>query len=357
MFSYRRPDGSEVREYRPPEEVFHADSLASLAGVSVTDLHPPEMVSPANFGKYARGHVGESIRRDADHIAADLFITAADLIAKVDARKAQEVSCGYTCTIDPTPGVSPKGERYDVVQRGIVYNHAALGPDGWGRAGASASLRLDGDSGEPAFRLDAAGHQVPFESTDNGRSAAPQQMRFDSMATVRIDGVDYDPSTTAFSQAFAKHQERADAAVKQAETLTASLNAEKVRADTAEGKVKELETKLADAASPARIDSLVTERVALVTTAQKYLPAETKLDGKSPDEIKRLVVEHNRKALKLDGKDAGYIAAAFDAVVAEAPATDERRDHLSELRSHTAPGVTVPGRRVLRADRLTLSNG
>jgi hypothetical protein len=32
---------------------------------------------------------------------------------------------------------------YDRVQRRIRYNHAALGPPGWGRAGADVSLRLD----------------------------------------------------------------------------------------------------------------------------------------------------------------------------------------------------------------------
>ena len=32
---------------------------------------------------------------------------------------------------------------YDAIQRGIVYNHAALGPSGWGRQGATVALKFD----------------------------------------------------------------------------------------------------------------------------------------------------------------------------------------------------------------------
>src|SRR5690606_32107950 len=40
VFVYLDGQGRERREYRPPDEVFNADSLASLKGVPVTDTHP-----------------------------------------------------------------------------------------------------------------------------------------------------------------------------------------------------------------------------------------------------------------------------------------------------------------------------
>jgi hypothetical protein len=331
VLEYRRPDGTVQREYRSPEEVFHADSLASLAGVPVTDLHPPEMVSPANFERFARGHVGDTVARgDGDTVNADVIVNSGSLIGKVDGGSAVEVSCGYECQLDMTPGVSPSGERYDAVQRSIRYNHAALGPRGWGRAGASASLRLDSN-----------GHELPTHQ------------RADSMHTVRIDGVDYDPSTPAFAQAFAKFVESATATAASVSTLTAEVSKQSGRADAAEGVAKDLKAKLDAASAPGALDALVADRVALVGVASKFLPADVKLDGKSADEIKAAVVAHCRPELKLDGKSAEYVLAVFDAVTAVEPA--KRTDHTSDLRRSTSSSVATGKRRVTRLDLLTFN--
>lgn len=70
VFEYRRADGTVQREYRPADEVFAADALASLRGVPVTDDHPGGPVtaaSPArNIGAVLSGGEadGESVRAD-----------------------------------------------------------------------------------------------------------------------------------------------------------------------------------------------------------------------------------------------------------------------------------------------------
>lgn len=46
---YTDSRGNTVREYRPPEEVFAADRLATLASVPVTVGHPPRGVHPEQF--------------------------------------------------------------------------------------------------------------------------------------------------------------------------------------------------------------------------------------------------------------------------------------------------------------------
>jgi hypothetical protein len=144
VFTYKTPDGKEIRELRTPKEVFAPASLSSLQGATVTDGHPQEMVSTENWKAYARGSVVPgSVKPEGKFVIAKLAVEDASCIAKIDAGNLREISCGYGCDIDETPGVTDTGERYDRAQTNIVYNHVALGPKGWGRAGSSVGLRLD----------------------------------------------------------------------------------------------------------------------------------------------------------------------------------------------------------------------
>src|SRR5204863_2060742 len=59
VFVYDGAKGVPIREYRPPEEVFHADSLATLPDAPITAGHPG-LVSPDNFQDHAVGHVREA---------------------------------------------------------------------------------------------------------------------------------------------------------------------------------------------------------------------------------------------------------------------------------------------------------
>lgn len=164
---YRQPDGSEFRELRLPEEVFNADSLASLADAPVTDLHPKQgLVTPSNSTELSRGHVaGQAVREDS-FVAAKIVVVDEALIKAVERGDRREVSCGYTCRLDATPGVY-EGQPYDAIQRNIVYNHVALGPKGWGRAGGEVALKMD--SGLVSYESKAGSgpdewYQEPVES-------------------------------------------------------------------------------------------------------------------------------------------------------------------------------------------------
>jgi len=120
-----------------------------LRSAPVTEGHAA-WVTPANWSKFTLGTVSESsVRKDGDLVAAELVVQEGRTIARVDAGELQELSCGYTLDYDPTPGTW-NGERYDGVQRNIVYNHVALLPVGQARAGREAALRLDSADGEAA---------------------------------------------------------------------------------------------------------------------------------------------------------------------------------------------------------------
>lgn len=143
VFKYTNPDGSIRREYRPPEEVFKADSMATFEQVPVTNDHPPVMLTSENAKTYAVGASGDSVRRDGDRMIASLMVFDKPTADAMERGKRQ-VSNGYHCDIVKTPGVTPDGEHYDVMQTNIRGNHIAIVTDA--RAGASAAVRMDGAS-------------------------------------------------------------------------------------------------------------------------------------------------------------------------------------------------------------------
>ena len=132
--------GSDVvRELRSDSEVFRSDSLDSLLGAPVTVDHPASMVvDTKNVNHLTVGNVIRAERNDP-YISGTMQIHDAKTIAMVEAGALVEVSLGYTC--DPVE--HNDSNIADFEQKNIVYNHAALGPSGWGRLGGDVSLRLD----------------------------------------------------------------------------------------------------------------------------------------------------------------------------------------------------------------------
>jgi hypothetical protein len=298
VFVYQDASGGERREYRPPAEVFKADSMGSFELVPLTNDHPGELVTAENARQYAIGAVGAP-RRDGDKMIAAISVFDAETIAKIDDGK-QELSCGYLVEVVNKPGVTPEGERYDAVQREIVGNHVALVDVA--RAGHVARIRMDGVSGAAYMKREEA-----------------------TMVKYKIDGVDFDvPEQVA--QAFAKQ----DAAKSE------SLAAEKARADAAEGTSaaekaradgleKELETERKarqDAEDPAKITAKVRLRADLENAARSVLGAETDVSGLSDLDIQIAVVE------KVDGDKIAaneherYVRGRFDSACKRAARSD-----------------------------------
>ncbi len=159
---YRDARGIEHRELRHPEDVFDPAALASFADAPVTDLHPEVIVDPSNWKDLAKGSVVRP-RRDGSLVMVDLLVLDADEIRLIESGERKECSGGYTCELELVSGVY-EGERYDARQRTIRANHVGLGPNGWGRAGAEVSLRLDGAMQDGWTRADEIEHQVRIEA-------------------------------------------------------------------------------------------------------------------------------------------------------------------------------------------------
>lgn len=301
VFTYFNVDGTQRRELRLDSEVFSPAALKSFALVPVTDTHPPDFLTAENTREYARGAVGESPKQDGRHVAAPLLVTDAELISKLEAGEARELSCGYTCDLEMTPG-EHNGEKYDAIQRHIVGNHVAVVARG--RAGATARVRMD-SAAVAVVRLDSEPGGLPVDPPNN------QEQR---VKIIRIDGVDFEVGSDAAAQAFAKFTARVDAekaelqgkiaagekasSVLQAKLDTASEENTKLKADLAA-----LPAKLAEGA---KVRADLESRARIVVGAKFDL---SKLDAKG---IRTTVLERLVKGIKLEGKTDGYVEARFD---------------------------------------------
>lgn len=110
-----------VRIERRPEDLFNPETIASFEGKPIVIGHS-EYATPDNWSKVAKGVV-QNVRRgagaDADKLIADLLITDAETINKVQSGELEELSCGYDAEIEKTrPGFAR--------HKGFVGNHVAL---------------------------------------------------------------------------------------------------------------------------------------------------------------------------------------------------------------------------------------
>ena len=122
-----------ISVYRPEEEVFAPETLASFEGMPVTNDHPLEGVDIENIRRLQMGHA-HNIRRgtgeESDLLLADLIITDERLIEAILNGK-REISCGYTYELSEENG--------QYIQRKIRGNHIAVVDAG--RAGHRVSIK------------------------------------------------------------------------------------------------------------------------------------------------------------------------------------------------------------------------
>ena len=291
VFTYTNADGSKRRELRLPEEVFAKDSLDSLRDAPVVWLHPA-MVTPANVKEHEIGHIsGTPIGAGDRFVSGEVVVKRADALKRVDSGEAAELSCGYTCHTEQRSGTY-QGEKFDCIQRGIVYNHVGMGPKGWGRAGGDVALRLDG--------LYATIDTPPAEPI----------LEIAARMKTRFDGQEYDFGSEAHVNAM---QARLDGQATALKTTTTERDQLQAKLDSQAADVAKLTADLTAALAPARLDAAVESRVGLVVAAAKVLGSDAKFDGKTEREIQTMVIAKVHPSAKLDGKSDDYISARFDA--------------------------------------------
>ncbi len=327
LFKDREPD-SIVRVYRPADEVFKAESMASFAQKPVTDNHPWEPVHAGNFKEHAVGWSGEVFTRDGNFVAGKLRITDAAAVNRVQ-RGEGELSAGYEADITRESGVY-EGEAYDAVMRNIVGNHIALVDVG--RCGPVCRV---GDRA-PTKRKDAANtkdvNDCTCSKTESAQMTTPpaaalQQVTYDSfVASVDANGAAIINTLK---------QKLADA-VKAGEQAQAKADADKIAHDKAiAGKDAEIKKLQDGAMTPEAISKLVVARGKLLADAGRVLGDTSKIDAtKSDAEIRLAVVTAAIGDEKVKGKSEAYVEAMFDNLV-DAAGDGQQQDNLrSTFQNH-----------------------
>lgn len=318
VLSYRKADGTVSREYRPPEEVFAPESLASMHLVPVMLEHPEEgdhRVTVDNAHR-AIGTAADPIANEkTGQVIASFMITDAAAQQAIIAGTHREISCGYVCQHDLTPGTSPQGEPYDLIQRNIRYNHIAATRKG--RAGASIAFpRMDSDDVDASQAgavdvtvgvcfdgLAESVAQAPHKSEPT-MSAPAADKPAEKTRTVKVDSVEITTDPAAAS----------------------AIEALQAKCDSLASALKKAEA----ASAPAVIQAAAAARVELVMKASTAVEG-FKADGLTDHEVRAAVV----KALEGDdvaAKSPEYVEARFDSALTHA--AKNRAAHTEAVASH-----------------------
>lgn len=315
VFEYRQQDGTVRRELRHPDEVFDKDSMASLAHATLTDDHP-ERVHPGNFKQVTIGHVAGTPKREGDFLASDIHVQDAEGIRKAETGKLQELSCGYECSLDPTPG-EYNGEKYDAIQRKIRYNHVAAGPAGWGRAGPQVRMHLDSRAGVSGL----------------AESPARSGAYVSTMADV------VDERISKLEKEIADAKKRADTLEAENSTLKGENASLKTRTDKEDNERRTI-------ADRARSDAQFSAHIDAIDDARRFLgPKWDRKDAsgqlKSVEAIHREVLTVLKPKLKLDNCDANFIKGAYTSAVADA---EEVQSGFEDTQFASYPGMNRDGK-------------
>lgn len=296
-----------VKVYRDASEVFAQDSVASFLAKPITNDHPSVAVTAANWRDHARGAVMGAMR-DGEYLAFDLVLMDAAAIADVESGK-RELSNGYTCSLDWTPGTAPDGTAYDARQIGIRGNHVALVDRG--RAGPDCRISDNGGNAAPA--------NLKFATCDANPAAVADISEGEKMTkTITIDGLPVNLGDVAAVEAVLAKKDKAitdgATALADANSQIATLTAEKAT----------LEKQLSDAQAalePAAIEARVADRAAFVAKA-KAIKSDIVTDGRADADIRAEIVNASlgdaAKDFTVDQIAAAFAVLAKDAKLATA---------------------------------------
>ena len=310
ILTYRNPDGTTRRELVNHDTLFNSDSLKSIIGVPVTNNHPPELVTPANYSKYNSGSITAS-RRSDNSLAVDLSINNADAIESIKSGK-KELSCGYAVKLDHTPGVY-QGSHYDAIQTERIYNHLAIVNSG--RAGSECRLNLDAAEQveEPKEIKTMAEIKLPSGlsvNVDDASIAAAIQGEFNSMQ-VKLD------STT----------ETIEGQKTEISTLNANIDAK-------------------DEALKSRNDSdEITPTIALIDKCKRLDSKFDHLENgalKSNDAMKSSALAAMN--INVDGKDSAYIQARFDIALEDTDKEKLEKQRSAGVNTDSSTEIVLTGR-------------
>jgi len=346
-YADKKYPGGIRRELRPESEVFDSRSMESAANLPITHDHPPKMLTAATAKPYMVGATGDRVTRDDNFLKGKVMVANAPTIAKMDSGD-NDVSLGYVCIVDETPGVDPKYGRYDAVQRNIRYNHLAVAIGKGDARATGSSVRMDsrelsdtefdaavadilltqrGDAAKQFGVATSVGGRFDARVTFKGVAAMADEKLMESMRALEA-------GLKAAELERDQHKERADSVTRERDIATGKLGTIERERDEAKAALAAHSTSVesatvakererADKAEQlvARFDStrdmLVRQRAALLNTGTIVMGPEFRMDDLSDRDIKVQVVKRLDSSAEV-GKDVaeGVIEGMFQALTA-----------------------------------------
>jgi hypothetical protein len=299
-----RPDMDVVRVYRPEEEVFRKDTMESMSSLPITLDHPPELVTAHNWKKFAHGFTGEEVARDGGFVRVPLVLKDIAAVRAVKSGK-KELSWGYTCQLDFSPGETPDGQTYDAVQRNIRGNHLAVVSKG--RAGRDC--RIGDSSGDHDMNLKTimvdgpSGVKVPVEVTDVGATIISEQQK--ALGQLTVDNVKL---VTDHAAALKAKDAEHEAAIKAKDAELGALQAE-------------IEKLKGQAVTGDSLDKLIADRAEVLHSALR-IARDGDFKGKTPADIRRTAVAKKLGDKVVKDRSDDYVQALFDKLVEDSGVAD-----------------------------------
>lgn len=273
-----------VRVYRSEEEVRSTDSLRSFSHAPVTVGHPVGGVTSDSWKALAVGEVSTEATWDGNKIKLPLIIKDKAAVNTIQSG-TRELSAGYLCQLDATPGETPDGQPYDAKQTNIRINHLAIVPHG--RAGSECRI---GDAGN-------WGNDAPIEKEAQPVATKPVVI---GDQVVNVTTEDADKVTKFIADMRASHQ--------------AAIDANQAAMAAKDAEIAKL---TASQLSDADLDARVAQRADLVANAKLIAPTADFAGLSDADLRKKAVVSLDAA---FADKSAAYIDAMFDIKLGEAKA-------------------------------------
>lgn len=314
-------DKAIVNVLRDVDTVFDKSAVQSFIGKPITDDHPSEAVTSANWRDLARGTIMGALR-DGEYLSFDLMVTDQSAIDKISAGK-RELSNGYAAELEFGDFKAPDGTVCDARQSKITGgNHIALVDRG--RAGDQCRIS-DGGNG--------------FAPCDANPQAIEDLKGTKRMTKLTIDGLIVDLSDVdAVNAALAKKDSAiADAvtAKDEAEAKVATLTTESA---TKDAKIVTLEKQIEDSKlTPAKLRDAA-KAYALTVDKAKELGV-TVTDEMDEAAIQKAVVAAKLGDAAKDWTDV-QIAASFATMTADAN-VEPRHDPIRAPRAMTTDNSSV----------------
>lgn len=279
-----------VRAYRPPEEVFSRDSMASFAAAPFTIDHPTVPVTADNWRDLGVGEVNGDVVRDGGFVRVPVIVRDSVAVEKVRTTHKQ-LSMGYACTLDWTPGTTPDGQAYDAIQRDIRINHIAAVPAA---------------RGGPELKI--SDYRPPQETP-----TVPKMMLIDGL-TVDVSNAD---TAEATIKTLITARDAATAQVTDLSTQVATLTAEST---TKDAKITTLEQQVKDA-KPTAAQLRDAGKALLLAADKAKALGVTVTDEMDADQIMAATV-NAKMGDKAKGWTADQIAASFAVLTVDTATTD-----------------------------------